>query len=298
MTYYYKIYGQTLVSDFAFPQLVPAGETEAGTSEIYIREGAFPEELKRENNCYSEIGNTVSYLSNDYCYLYVTDGATITYERKTKEADTLLNAYLLGWGMSMLFHQRGGLAIHCACVADERGAVIISGDSGCGKSTMTSYFLSRGYHLVADDMSVVVFDPEENCYATPAFPYQKQCRNEIVDKGYDEKKLVYIDEMKDKFLVPVAGEFSTEPVPVRAMLLLGFTKEEKPQLHEITGIDKMHACVHALFLRPLFREKLYAPENGSRCLKMAAKIPIYGLLRPRVGDTRQQIFQMVEEYLV
>ena len=47
MTYYYKIYGQKLVSDFAFPQLVPAGETEEETSEIYIREGVFPEELKR-----------------------------------------------------------------------------------------------------------------------------------------------------------------------------------------------------------------------------------------------------------
>lgn len=237
--YYYKIYGTRLQSDYELPQLLKLSEEEKKLpAEITIKAGKFPEELKREYNCWSNIKHPVATLSNNTCYLYVT-ADEIKYEiREDAAHPDYLNSFLLGWGMSMLFWERGEIAIHCACVANENGAVIISGNSGCGKSTVTSHFLDNGYHLMADDISVVRLC-EDGAYATPAFPAQKLCRDVCVARNLDLEKLLYINEEKDKFLVPWEGEYSSEPVKVRCMIALSKSDElEAPKFEELSGLNK------------------------------------------------------------
>ena len=63
-----------------------------------------------------------------------------------------LNLNHWGRGMSIIGITRGLLSIHCAALADENGAVLISGSSGSGKSTVTTRLLSQGYRLVANVM--------------------------------------------------------------------------------------------------------------------------------------------------
>ncbi|MBP5250620.1 MAG: hypothetical protein J6Z46_11540, partial [Lachnospiraceae bacterium] len=150
----YKLYGMNLESDLELPQLVklPSEEENKGI-DVVIRKGCFPEELKREKSCWSEIKKPVALLSNDTCYLYIENGKGITYELKENSKNPqYLGSYILGWGMTILLWQLGELAIHCSCVANENGAVIISGNSGSGKSTVTEFFLDNGYHLMADDI--------------------------------------------------------------------------------------------------------------------------------------------------
>jgi len=295
---HYKIYGMHFVSDFEFVQLKALSPEEEKEPVVFtILEGVVPQDYKWERNCYSHIGKEISFLANRTCFLLVKNGTGIVYEKKPGADTNNLNAYLLGWGIAMLCFQLGKAAIHCSCVADENGAILISGRSGGGKSTVTTTLLERGYSLVADDM--VVVDKGENgaVYAFPAFPYQKLCRDVAVNGNCSLEEMLYIDEKKDKFLVPYKGHFETRPIPVRAMIILSWSEESEIKVEEITGADKLHACIDSLFLKVLFKDYLYCMENVTTCLQIAAGVPMYAVSRSKKHSTVKDLADNLEKML-
>ncbi len=298
--YYYKFYGKRVQSDWELRQLLPQTEEEmAMPQEITIKEGKVPDSTRREKECFSEIKSPEAHFGNYTMYMYITNGDTILYEIKDPKNISSVNAYLTGWGISILFYQRGVIGIHCSCVANENGAVIISGASGAGKSTTTAHFLEKGYRLMADDLAMVEVR-EDGVYACPAFPFQKLCRDAALDNGYDLSELIYINEQKDKFLVPYQGNFSTEPVKLRCMLMLYRTNEEEVGFMPITGIDRLHHTIASMFLARLMSKKeAYAPELGAQCLKISAGVPeMYALYRPAEKDTKKEILELIDEKIL
>ena len=114
-----------------------------------------------------------------------------------------------------------------------------------------------------------------------------------MQSGLKEEEMIYIDENKDKFLVPYRGDFVKGPVPVKAMIILGFSEGDTVISGEIQGVDKIYACVNALFLKGLLRKKAYYPENISSCLKLASCIPIYFVSRPLDVDTKEEVINPI-----
>ena len=51
-----------------------------------------------------------------------------------------------------LFKRRGRFSLHAACVGDERGAALIAGPTGVGKSTLVLALATLGFGVGADDM--------------------------------------------------------------------------------------------------------------------------------------------------
>lgn len=292
--FHYKLYGMHVISDFELPQLTEMPSAQIGLlPRITIQERELPKELRRKDACYFVIEKEKSYISNSYCYLLMENGENIFYEKKEGVTSQLLNAYILGWGIATLFYQRGELAIHCSCVKKDRSAILISGNSGCGKSTVTNELLKRGYSFMADDMSVVKLTESNGVMATAAFPYQKLCRDvtQSLDISYEE--MIYVDEEKDKFLVPYKDNYEDSPVFVKAMIILDITGEDKVSVKELIGEDKLRASMNSLFLAPLLGEKLYQPENGMQVIKFASRIPIYQVSRPAGKDTKAEIIDEV-----
>lgn len=296
--YYYKLYGMRICSDFKFVQLTGlSNEEKELASHILIKERMLPEKWKREQECYHKIEKEKSVISNSYCYLLIENGENIYYERKQKATPELLGAYILGWGISVLFYQRGQLAIHCSCVEKDGNALLISGNSGSGKSTITSGLLEKGYSFMADDMSVVKMDENGEVLATAAFPYQKLCRDVAETISIPMEEMIYIDEEKDKFLVPYKGDFEDKPTPIKAMFILTITEQDKITVQELAGAAKLQACMNSLFLAPLLGENLYAPENGMRVLKFASRIPVYKIERPMGRNSREEVLEAILKVL-
>lgn len=286
----YHIYGMKLITDYTFRQLVPYTEDGKEYPEIWIMEGTVPEEIKSCTSHKWEFGSTFSWLTNNTLWIVVEEGNKITYELKEGADLDNVNAYLLGWGLSMLALQRGILAMHCSVVAKEDGAILIAGESGAGKSTLTSAFLDSGYRLMADDMAFVETKSEsKKTVVYPAFPYQKLCRNLVEERKYDLSKLIYINEQKDKFLVPYDGEFKLEAVPIKGFIMLGIGNYETVTKCEMEGMQRFQVIVNNLFLRHLLGPDKYKPEIGALALQMASNVPIAYIGRPVEGDTTEAV---------
>lgn len=292
--YGYMLYGLKVASDLEFHQLVVCEDERE--PDIEIVSGMVPDDiLECEAGKKYEFGNQRSWLANRTCYLVAEEGKRLIYQIKPGGKVMYLQSYLLGFGMSMLAMQRGILSIHCSAVADEKGALLIAGESGAGKSTLTAAFLEQGYRLMADDMAWVEITEEQKVLARPAFPYQKLCRDAALAQGYDLGSLLYINEEKDKFLVPYQGTFETGAVPVKGFLMLGVTDKDEVTSMEVTGMQKFQVCANNLFLRHLLGKDKYEPQTGQRCLKMAAGIPIYYIGRPHGKNTTDQVMQKAFE---
>ena len=297
--YQYRIYGMCLLSDISFPQLqVISAEDAMMLPQITVTEASFPMRFKREPVCYSHIEKETSYLSNSYCYLLAEQGKHLTYEKKGEVPDFLLGAYLLGWGISMLCYQQGRLPLHGSCVTGPDGALLICGNSGSGKSTVTRELLSRGYTFLADDISVLQFNDDNTVSASPAFPYQKLCRDAVERLSLPPEELIYIDEHKDKFLVPYKGDFPTAPAPVCGLVFLTATERDSLTITELSGVAKFQTCMNAMFLKPLLSEALYAPENGTVGLRLASLIPVYLVERPVNRDCSKDIVSELLTHII
>lgn len=295
---HYRLYGLHIITDFNFLQLVKESpDISNPDNTIMIFEGHFPEEYKSSELSYQFIDENNAFFINSYCYMFFENGNKITYEKRDGIHDDLLNSYFLGFGISILGFQRGLLSLHCACLADEDGAIIISGSSGSGKSTITTALLDKGLRLVADDMVLVDVLSEDKAYAYPAFPYTKLCRDAAINHGYNLDELIYIDEDKDKFLVPYRGTFSTEKVPVKAIIMLTLTNKDELFKEEIPGLRKMYACMDTLFIPDIIKQNKYGAQIGNMCVKLASKVPIYHVSRPIFKDTTNEMLNTVLDFI-
>lgn len=301
--YHYRLYCTDIISDVEFVQLVKGPDIPVNPdTAVTIRAGHFPDELRPEKACYSYISERGSHLTNPTCLIYIPDNNTIEYELRPEANPGYLQSYLLGWGMSMLMFQRRTPVIHCSALYNDSGAFLISGLSGSGKSTMTTYLLEDGMSFLADDTSAAVF--EDNAVSvTPCFPYRKLCRDMVVAKNLDLDELIYIDEDKDKFLVPYDNGFPDEPKPVKALIFLEPVSPKVEGTHppiesmEITGFAKMNYIRRAMFLFPLFKDRNNDSYLFQMCLDLAGKIPVYRVFRPTDRDSKDEVFGEIKKII-
>lgn len=297
----YTLYGLVIETDIEISHLLKTDDN-SNPVDVVIKQGNCKDEVTeylKKVDAYEkryEIGFDYSCFLNKGGYYVIKNGDTIIYETKDGFTPESLSPWLLGFAFSMVLLQRKTLAIHCSAVCEkgdgsENDILLISGRSGAGKSSLTKKLMEAGYKLMADDVAAVRCDEEVTVY--PAFPYQKLCRNEVDKRELNYDDLIYINEDKDKFLVPVEDKFSSVPGKIRCMIYIVVADVPEVQVRKLSGLDQMMAIRRNLFLAILNGDWLNSPEVLSLCLKMAGSCPVYLVTRPSEGDTLEKISDIV-----
>lgn len=302
--YYYRIYGMRLVSDREISHLLTEerarlldeeeGIDNSDISTIYISKGV-PEAISAIEAGKWDMGEKESYLSNTTCWIYVKNGEEIRYELKPDGEERKLNNFLLGFGMSLLAFQRDYVPVHSSCLLKDGKAILISGDSGAGKSTTTAEYINKGYTLMADDITFVRPGADGMPMAYPAFPYQKLCRNEVEKRHAGEEGLIYIDESRDKFLVPWRGYYTPNPRPVKGIVYLCKNDVEKVIVEKAKGFEKFFILSKSIYMRRLVGERVHDKSIGEKILWLASKTPVIVAVRPMEKDTIKELVSLSME---
>jgi hypothetical protein len=292
----YRIYGLVLQSDVEFSHLVKAGDDE--NVDVRIRYGNIRDEviecLKHAQVKTYDIGFEKSCFMNKGGYYRISDGKEIIYETKDGYTPEGVGPWLLGFAFAMLLMQRNSLAVHCSAIADKDGAFLISGVPGAGKSSLTRVLLERGYGIMADDVAAVNVE-EDGVNVYPAFPYQKLCRNEVEKREMDEDDLIYINEDKDKYLVPVGDAFIGEKRPLKYLIFIVVSNKDRVEVHKLSGLNQLFAIKENLFLTRLKGSWLNQKQLLDACLKVASSCPVYLIERPNGVDTLLEMADTVEK---
>lgn len=296
--YWYRIYGNVLCSQLELPQLLTTGEQ---TADIELLVMPLERKTEKLTDCFvDKVTRDRIYFCNQVGVFEITEGRRIAICPNPDVETEKLIPFVLGYGMAMLFWQRGMHAIHCSAVEYNGKSILIAGYSGSGKSTLTSRLLDNGFRLLADDVAILKSRQGEKVTVYPAFPQQKLCRDAVIRNKYDVNELWYIDEDKDKFAVARRDIFCEKATELVGVIYLSVNANtEHVEFCEIKGHAKLISILENHFLFPMFRQnQVFSSEDMSCCLWIAQSVPMYSVKRPEGIDSTLEQLSYIKELML
>lgn len=299
LKYYYEIYGLYIESEILLPELMSIDKDNIKNVHVKIFVGNMPNTINEAKKNGFREGFRKSemwfYVEGVGTY-YIKDGQTITVEPYTDIADQYIKTFILGSGFGLLLIQRNILAIHGGTVVIDGKAIICTGDTGAGKSTLTSALILRGHSFLADDVSAINVNKEISVY--PAFPQQKLCGDAIEKLGYDKVNFARIDEGRDKYAIPSKANFIDKPVKLSAIFELVESGDiQSVQIEKLKGSEKMNTVLKNVYRGYINEVVGLDREYFKKCLKLTKDIEVYRITRPKAAFTVNEQMEQIKEVL-
>ena len=86
---------------------------------------------------------------------HVVGGQTVLIDADPALQPHALRDMVLYYCLPALLNQRGAFALHANAICTPRGAIVLAGSSGGGKSTLHAALLGRGMAMLSDDVAVL-----------------------------------------------------------------------------------------------------------------------------------------------
>lgn len=162
---------------------------------------------------------------------------------------------------------------HASAIGDGNNALMFTGESGNGKSTICSILMSHGFNLIADD-----FVPLNNTLMINSFPAAlsvKKTAWDMLSKAYPdlikEKEHEILKMNKTvKYLSPLSNSFKNS-FPVKALILVKFQSDVSCELSSIPNDEAFQKLVPDSWLSPI-------SANAEKFLNWFAEMPCYRLI--------------------
>ena len=298
--YCYKVYGMNIKSDIEIDELLKVNNFSENEDIINITMGRMPREVQRLH----KQGKFVA-PSFQKVYLYIPGIATYCIENGKKiiiepyyKADMkMVNIYFIGCVLGILMHQRKVVAIHGATVVNNNKAIIITGDCGAGKSTLSTELRKRGYGFISDDVAAIKFNNKP--FVMHGFPFQKICEDTMSKLGYDKKLYTsFQSDDKVKYLVSVENKFITKDTVLTTMVEVTVGDVDSVRYEKINGHDKLEKVLYNLFSKSYIKPcGGVTKEYFKECAEIAKNIDIYRITRPYGKFTVDEQIQLIEKLI-
>lgn len=307
--YYYKIFGLTVKSDYRFEEAFEIEKKDIENIDVIIEEKELPPEIVGETEEEKRKGEiNVQFCERNrgwfrrygYGSFMITNGDKIEYQLVSDSDRLMINQIFLCLAFFYILYQRGIIAMHGSGLVWNGKTLIVSGQSGSGKSSLAEAILKQGAKFLADDTVAVTVD-ENGVYAAPAYPQQKLCPDQITEEMRKNYNMVLLPEDADvaKYGVRMPDRFCSVPQKLDALIIL--QKDDKisnPVISEINGSDKIKYLIQNLYKYETYTRVGLEADIFKKCIKMANEIKIYLISRPAVGMTVDKQLELVNKVLI
>ncbi|WP_209348179.1 hypothetical protein [Pontixanthobacter sp. CEM42] len=245
----YSAYGLAIQSDIALPALT---RIEPTTPNITIAAANIPADAggkTKFRNWEAEPNRFLSHFFGIGRFL-VTGGDTIHYTPEDGADDTQIISILLGTALAAALMQRRILPIHSCSVLTDKGAVLVMGRSGAGKSTMLGGLLALDLPMLADDVTGLDVDAAGIPMAIPGFPAMRLWEDSLTELGHTSDGLAQVRRDISKFYLPVS-KFHGAPEPIRAIIHLTASNESEARIETMNQAERVE-CLSRFIFRKKF----------------------------------------------
>lgn len=165
------------------------------------------------------------------------------------------------------------VALHAAAAAGPAGAVLVTGDSSAGKSTLVAALLQRGWRFVADDLAVVtVVDGAARVGGSGDRLWL--CADAADRLGWRQPD--------EPTAVPWAsGAEQVAAAPLRAVVWLGRRSGTEPAADRLSGVAAFDALVRACYNTQVADVLLDRGVLFRWAAAVGGAVPVWRLRRPR-----------------
>ena len=290
--YYYKIYGLTLASDYEFPQFVSIDAVE--DADIEMEYGGISEEIMSQisNGVYGGLRKNEIWFDNHVGIFWIHDLKKINFVESGASIDDAAQ-YLPGLCLAILLWYRKMIMLHGACLRLNGKTIIVAGDSGSGKSTITTELIKKGAFLMADDVTGIGVD-NGTYISYPAFPFQKLCTDQIEKNCIDTTGLRQIRYDLNKFEIPRVDTFWDNPEKADILFRIEVSDVDSFTAEEITGAEKIKIITNSIFINWLFvGDFKLEPDDLMRCINFANQIKTHKICRNKEKNTINEILDYI-----
>lgn len=211
-----------------------------------------------------------------------------------------IKLYVLGSCIGAVLYQRRVVPLHGSGINVNGKGILLTGEPGAGKSTVAAVLYKRGYNILADDVTAIIFDALKEPLINPSYPYQKLWEDAIVRIGImDEKKALYqISNGLYKFSVRSGADFDDNPIPIRTIFEIIPSDVENIIFEEVKGAGKFNVVMKNTY-RKLLAEAMELREwHFSQCVNIANMIDVYRIVRPRDKHMENEIADLIMEKIL
>lgn len=292
----YTLHGLLIDSALELPQLRPA---EPGDADVTIDFGPVeplpPDAAARFRNWTARPGVMVITALGS-AHFRVEQGRRITIDALPGATADELISFTLGSAMSALLQQRGLLPLHASSVVTPSGALLVTGRSGVGKSTLTAQLVGRGLPLLADDVTAIDVQSGTHPLARSGLPAVRLWRDALrrLDKLAEATHQVREDVDKYYLPLPSAGPV---PHPIRAIIRLVSKRDGSLELSELAGTDRfrwLNQHIHRKHFLPGMDLQRFAFDA---VVRLATAVPVLQVTRPDRGVPPDEIAAAVLDWL-
>ncbi|WP_455718316.1 hypothetical protein [Anaerosporobacter sp.] len=295
LEYYYSIYGLIVKSEIELPEAYEILETTA--VDVTIGYGNMPEFIlnKKSNGSYSSVFQreySWVYYENEGDFLML-NGREIVVTLAKRYNIKHIRAIILGTCLGNILYQRETIAIHGGAVVFGDKAVVVSGVSGAGKSTVSLALREKGGVFLADD-TVVAIAEEDYIYAYPGYPQQKMCKDTTTRFGFDINTLIELEEERDKYALQLTEEeFCNIKKPIHLMAFLDITDDEELVVEELQGNNKLQYLLQNQYAIESFRRGGLNKNIFRKCIECANRVKMILITRPKGKDYSDEISNII-----
>jgi hypothetical protein len=265
--YHYEAYHCRIDSELEFPELIETGSAEGCSSpDIHICTGVVPDALENPTGkgvLYQASANQFLLNMDGVARYLVQNGNEIIVQPAPESLAGDVRVFLLGSCIGALLHQRGVLVLHAGAVYTDRGAVLFTGPSGVGKSTLLGEFLRRGYRMMVDDVCAVVVDAAGTPLVLPGYPRTRLWTDAAHRLEQDITGLERTRPGMEKYERQVPAQFWDQPATLHHIYLLTSSNRDELKLEAEPRIRTFSIVLHNTYRRQFLDGlEMRAPHFG------------------------------------
>lgn len=292
----YRGYGLRLSSEIPLPGFRSAGPD--GAADVRIRiSGAARQQWQASG---AVKANGISFFAapgggfvmrregvGDY---WVRDGAEIDVTPASASDLSKARLYLVGGAVAMAFYQRGMLVLHGATVRHRSRAVIVSGASRIGKSTVAALLGQAGYAVLCDDIMPLWPRAGGGFEVWPGSQLSMFWPGEADILGGVPAEHRAISEEAGMSLLPSPTRAEDAPLPLdKVVVLTADDRLAHPVLESLANLQALRAVSREVFRRKYGKQLGHEALIFRQCCDLAATSRVMRLRRPwdeaRIGES-------------
>jgi len=297
---FYSAYGLTIKSELVLPELPLIQPVSKADITISLADLSNDSILKKlQKNKYYWHGNKNGFHLHiaETADFYVTNGHTILVDTIADPSDQNVRAHLLGPCMGVLIQQRDILPLHASCISKGNECIIISGQSGGGKSTLAMALNKKGYPLLSDDICVIHFSKKNQPYVYPSFPQIKI--------GADSANALRVDTSslsanQPKHLIQIENRSKNQKHNIKTMFFIEPSNKNKLEIEELQGSAKMGILVKNTYTPSKLITNLGKTKSQfTQCSILANICKVKRICRTESFNNLSEIVTMIgDEFLI
>ena len=296
--YIYKMFGMIISSEIQLP-VCQEQQHLAGQATVFIKYGKvhkhLPNDIRNaDQHTFVKPGNIWLHIK-DVVWIHIFNGTNITVELFDNADLQTVCLFLFGSGIGALAHQQGKSIIHGNTIQTKNGCIVFTGDSGAGKSTISTAMYTRGHSFVADDLAVITTDFE----VEPGIPRLKIWQDTAQKLNINTENLDKIRLLVDKYSYPITKNISFESKPIQAIILLENHNDNTFNIEEVKGIEKLAEIQKHTYRRFYVEGMGYHQQFFELTSNLSQRIILYRITRPAndFGFQLEKLINIVDDII-